>query len=345
MIEVDGSDGGGQILRSSLTLAALTDQSVRVESIRGNRPEPGLKQQHLAAVRTLDRLCGAAVEGATLGSETVTFDPGTITTESIEIDIPTAGSLTLLFDTVLPLATQIDTLVSVTATGGTEVAWSPPLAAHEHVKLPLCRRFGLQASVERHRTGFYPAGGGRATLWLAPSTLTSLDLTDRGSVEQARIYSRASTDLTKSDVPKRQADHARSRLTNANIDVQETIHAIAETDSAGSAITVALVYEHTRVGFDALGERGTPAEKIGEKAVSQALSFHERDAVVDRYLADQLLLFLALSGGEIQIPEITEHVETHCSLLDQFGFEIHIEENRTSAVVSAPGTDPGEIDR
>ncbi|WP_436935038.1 RNA 3'-terminal phosphate cyclase [Halovenus marina] len=345
MIKVDGDDGGGQLLRSSLALAALTDQPVEIANIRGNRPDPGLKPQHLAAVRALERLCEATVEGATLGSETITFDPDALTTDPIEIEIPTAGSLTLLFDAVLPLATRIDDAISVTATGGTEVAWSPPLATHERVKLPLCRRFGLQTTVERQRTGFYPAGGGRATLWLAPSTLDPLSLSQRGDLERVVVDSRCSADLAARDVAQRQAEQAVERLSSGGIDTTERATTVDETDSTGSAITVAFEYERSRAGFDALGEPGTPAEDIADEAVSRALSVHESDAVVDRYLADQLLLFLALSGGEIRIPEVTEHVETHRSLLDQFGFEIHIEENRTSAVVSAPGTDPGDIDR
>jgi RNA 3'-terminal phosphate cyclase (ATP) len=341
VIEVDGSDGGGQLLRSSLTLAALTQQPVRIRHIRGNRPEPGLKHQHLGAVRALEQLCTATVEGAELGSEMVTFEPDGVAPRSINIDIPTAGSLALLFDTVLPLATQIQRPMSVTATGGTEVAWSPPLTAHEHVKFPLCRRFGLQSAVERHRTGFYPAGGGRATLWLAPSTLTPIDLTERGGLKQARIYSRSSADLTRSSVATRQAHAARNRLTEAGIEVQETAQLVSETASTGSALTIVLEYEHTRMGFDALGERDTAADAVADEAVSQALAAHESDAVVDRHLADQLLVCLALVGGQMRIPDVTAHVETHCALLDQFGFEIHLKERDQTALVRAPTpTDP-----
>jgi RNA 3'-terminal phosphate cyclase (ATP) len=327
MLEIDGGEGGGQLLRSGVALAALTGRAVRVSDIRGNRPEPGLKPQHLTAVETLAEVCDADLAGATAGSEEVTFDPGEPQGGRVEVDIGTAGSITLLFDAVLPVAAAIEEPLSVAVTGGTEVKWSPPLATYRAVKLPLVRRAGLHATVERHRTGFYPAGGGRATLQLAPSSPTPLALTDRGSLVGARIISRESRDLAKQTVAGRQAETARSQLQEAGVDVVEEVTATVVTPSAGSALTVALDYERTRAGFDALGEPGKPAEDVAGEAVEQALAFHEGRGVVDRHTADQLLVVLALAGGEMRIPEVTAHVESSLELLDAFGFDIELDES------------------
>lgn len=334
MHDIDGSEGGGQLLRTSLALAVINDTGVRITGIRGNRPEPGLKHQHLTAVNTITAACNGTVNGATLGSEELEFEPGRPAGDHLEVDIGTAGSITLLFDTVFPLAVALSEPLVVTATGGTAVKWSPPLSTYEHAKLPLCRRLGLQAAVERHRTGFYPSGGGRATLSLAPSVVTPLELTTRGELHGVRIYSRESRSLADRNVATRQAGTARARFEAADIEVIEEVVATAETHSAGSALTVVLDYEETHAGFDALGERGKPAEKVAQQVVERALSFHDGDAVVDRHLADQLLVFLALAGGRLAVPELTAHVTSSLDLLSEFGLDVSVDTAADSPVLS-----------
>lgn len=337
MLEIDGGDGGGQLLRSSLALAAVTDTPVEVSNIRGDRPTPGLKAQHLTAVEVLAAVSDASVEGATLGAETVRFDPGDPTGGHVEADVGTAGSLTLVCHAVLPVATVLDTPLAVTLTGGTAVKWSPPLSTYRRVTLSLCRRHGLQAALERHRTGFYPAGGGEATLYLGPSALSPITLTERGQLQGARVVSRASQSLATSDVAKRQADAAADALEGADIPVLERTQTLADTDSTGSALTIQLVYEQTTAGFDALGEPGKPAEDVAAEAIEETLAFHEGQGAVDRHAADQLLVTLALAGGSLVIPERTDHVETNLAVLRRFGFEIGIDESGPTPVVSAPG--------
>lgn len=336
MLEIDGSEGGGQILRSALALAAVTETPVRVTGIRGNRPTPGLKPQHLTVVETLAEITDATVEGATRGAETIEFDPGSPRGGEIAVEIGTAGSISLLFDAILPLATKLTEPLSVTTTGGTEVKWSPPLVTHEQVKLPLCRRFGLHAAIERSRAGFYPAGGGSATLHLQPTDLSTVEASERGELVAARCYSIVSADLVESEVGIRQAESASSRLESRGIDVQTEQISRVETKSTGSALAVELEYEHTRAGFDALGERGVPAEKIATRAVDEALDFHQGDAAVDRHLGDQLLVFLALAGGELSVPSVTDHVATSLDLLEQFGFDCTLDESGEVPTISAP---------
>lgn len=332
MKEIDGSNGGGQLFRSTLGLAVVTEQAVRITGIRGDRPDPGLKPQHLTVLDTLADITDATVSGAQPGADTVEFDPGRPEGGEYTARIGTAGSISLLFDAVLSLASAIEEPLSVTAHGGTEVKWSPPLIVHQQVKLPFCREFGLHASIERHRTGFYPAGGGSATLYLQPTTLQPIAARTRGEFVAARCYSIASRDLTDSDVASRQAAAAVDALESHDLGVSaEQIHRV-EADSTGSALAVELEYEHTRAGFDALGSPGLPAEEVASQAVEDALAFHASGAAVDRQLADQLLVFLAQAGGEMTVPTVTDHVDSSLGLLDRFGFELDVVESDPAVV-------------
>jgi len=335
MKEIDGSEGGGQIFRSALGLAAVTQQPVRITGIRGNRPEPGLKPQHLTVLDTLTEITDATVSGGEPGSSTVEFDPGPPQAGEYTARIGTAGSISLLFDAILPLATAIDEPLSVTAHGGTEVKWSPPLVVHQQIKLPFCRQFGLHASIERHQTGFYPAGGGSATLHLQPTTLSPISADDRGEFVTARVYSIASQDLANKDVASRQAVTAEEQLDSHDLDVRTQQCWSVDTKSTGSALAVELEYEHTRAGFDALGSPGLPAEEVAEQALEEAFAFHTSGAAVDRQLADQLLVFLAMAGGELSIPAVTDHIASSLELLGQFGFELDVEESESQVSISS----------
>ncbi|UPV76558.1 RNA 3'-terminal phosphate cyclase (plasmid) [Halorussus limi] len=364
LLELDGGAGGGQLVRTALALSTVADRPFRMTNVRGDRPTPGLKPQHLAAVDAAAQLCDAEVSGAELGAEELTFRPGSPTGGRVTVDIGTAGSVALLFDALLPVALRLDRPLAVTATGGTDVKWSPTTAHYRRVKLPLVREVGVHAAVECDRTGFYPAGGGEATLWLAPasrSDLTELDLTERGDLTGVRILSTASTDLADADVAERQAVSAVERLREADapsneISVVERTLSSVETASPGSALAVVLDYERTTAGFDALGERGKSAEAVGRKAAERALAFLESDgdrsggktsvrsaeptaAAVDSHTGDQLVVFLALAGGKVAIPEVTDHVRTCVDLVTEFGFEVGIDgrDGDLPPVLTAPG--------
>ncbi|ELZ12238.1 RNA 3'-terminal-phosphate cyclase [Halovivax asiaticus JCM 14624] len=369
MRELDGSNAGGQFLRSALALATIQGRPVRIENVRGDRSTPGLRPQHLAVVETLADICDADIAGADgsspdVGSETVTFEPGfggversgrtrssddstgraaSTTTEAAipsgayDIDLGTAGSLTLLFDAVLPLATRLSAPLTLTATGGTDVKWSPTLDYYRRVKLPLLRRFGLQAALSVDRRGFYPAGGGDVTLHLAPSRLDPIRLDERGTLRGVRVYSTESASLADQNVAERQLRAAMERLEGAVETerdgglVTERVVTTARSDSPGSVIGCRLDFETGIAGTDALGERGKPAERVGEEAANAAIRLVEGAAPVDRHLADQLLVPLALAGGRVRIPAVTDHVEASLSLLDTFGYEMACE--------PAPATD------
>ncbi|WP_439028659.1 RNA 3'-terminal phosphate cyclase [Haloarchaeobius sp. DT45] len=346
MREIDGEAGGGQILRSALTLSALTGDPVTIENVRGSRPNPGLKPQHLAGVEAMEAVCDATVRGASEGSERLVFEPAKPRPGHYDVSVGTAGSITLVFETLLPLATALDGHLSVTVTGGTDVKWSPSMAYYQHVKLPLLRRFGLVAAVEEDRPGFYPRGGGEATLHLAPSSLDPIRLTERGDLRGVRVYSTESSDLSNADVAARQAsgavpdvvsttgDGQDSEETDDGVPLRERVVRTADSPSTGTAVCVRLDYENTVAGFDALGEPGKPAERVGAEAATAATDFHAADAAVDAFLADQLVLPLALAGGRVRIPAVTEHVQTNCQVMAAFDREVSVEQDEGGAILS-----------
>lgn len=336
MLELDGAAGGGQQLRTALALSVADGRPFRMERIRDSRPNPGLRPQHLTAVRVAADLCDADLRGATVGSSTLTFRPGDDRADTISVDVGTAGSLTLVFDTLLPVADWLDTDVQVTATGGTDVKWSPPFDYLRRVKLPFLARFGLDADLSLTNRGFYPAGGGEATLSLSPSSLSSLDVTARGDLESVAVYSVASAGLADADVAERQATHACDLLADAGLPTTDPTVTYAETHSPGTALVVRGAYEQTLVGFDALGERGVPAEAVADGVVADFLTWRDGPGAVDANLADQLLVFLARAGGAVWIPTVTDHVETNLDVIRTFGYAVDCSSRDDgSAVVEA----------
>jgi len=336
MLTIDGEAGGGQMLRTALTLSVITDTPFEMTGIRGDRPTPGLRPQHLTAVELTADLCDADVSDASQGSESLTFRPGSEWETTLTADVGTAGSITLLFDTVLPVATMMDQPLSVVATGGTDVKWAPTIGYYRHVKLPLLARCGLQASVTLDRTGFYPAGGGQATLTAEPTTLSPLALDHRGGLEDVSIYSKASEDLEASEVAARQASHAAELLTDAEFPVTDEHVEYVETYSTGSALVIAGRYQETVVGVDELGEPGLPSEEVAAEAVESFSELHEAGAVVDPHMADQVLVYLALAGGTVRIPRATNHVETNLAVIESFDLPVSISEQDGSSVLTAP---------
>lgn len=335
MIDVDGSDGGGQLVRSAVGLAALLGEPVTVESVRGARDDPGLKHQHVAAVECLAALTAATVEGNRLGSDRLVFDPGTVTPGHYEVDVGTAGATTLVADTLLPLALTIDEPLSVSITGGTDVKWSPPAEYLRQVKLPLLRQFGLSSTVEIDRRGYYPAGGGTLTLHVGPSAVDALQLTERGDHGGIAAFGVASADLEDARVAERLVEAVRDQ-TDEPLD-----HWRVEYDDSpetGAGVVLAAAYDHTTLGASALGEPGTPAETVASTAVERLTEARAGSAAVDSHMADQLLAILALVGGEIRIPRRTDHVDASLKLLDTFGVPVDVTavEGTDEWLVSAP---------
>jgi RNA 3'-terminal phosphate cyclase (ATP) len=346
MLELDGSGGGGQLVRTALACSALTGEPFRMTDVRGARPNPGLRPQHLAAVRAVAAACDAEATGAEEGSEEFEFDPGHVSGGEHEVAVGTAGSVPLVFDAVLPVAYALDAPLSIHATGGTDVKWAPTADHQRTVKLPLVRRAGLEAETSVERRGFYPAGGGRASLSLSPSDPRALELTERGPLRSVAVASVASRSLADREVAERQAEAAVEALESEDtldpgVPVESTVE-YAESTSPGSAVLLRVEYEGSLAGFDALGERGRPAEEVGETPVEAFAEFHAGDtgAAVDAHTADQLVLPLAVAGGTAVIPRVTDHVATNVDLLEAFGADVRIEEaDGPPRIVSEGGFD------
>lgn len=326
MIDIDGNAGGGQLLRSALTCSVLSGEGIHMHNIRGNRSTPGLRPQHLSCVRLMADISNATVSDVEVGSEALRFIPETIVPGEYTINIGTAGSVTLLFDTVLPLASAIEVPLSITASGGTDVKWSPTMSYFRHAKLPLLRQFGVYSTVDVSRRGFYPAGGGMTTLYVFPSTPSSISITQRGDFDTTSIFSGASESLAEQSVAERQAKQLVSELDNDGIDVHHRTALYSSADSAGSFLTAVLKFDNTIFGFDALGERGTPAEAVANGVAADVRSLLDSPATVDQHMADQLLIFLVQHGGTIIAPSVTDHIKTNSQLLSKFGYSVSVEE-------------------
>lgn len=325
------------MLRTALTLSVVRGEEFRMENIRGRRSNPGLKNQHLECVKTAGRISNAEVEGDEIGSEVLVFRPQELNSDPFTANIGTAGSITLLYDTVLPITSQFDSSFRLTVKGGTDVRWSPTFSYLKHVKFSLMQKFGFSGELELEKTGYYPAGGGEANLRTENHSLERFQITERGELERFEIYSKASSELEDQNVADRQGDEAEWMLKNSHISVPvEKNVRYKETDSAGSSLLVKAVYRNSVAGFDALGERGKRSEEVAKEAVQEFKKFHSSEAAVDEYMADQLLVFMALVGGEISIREITSHVETNLEVLEKFGVETSITEDRNISIVVNP---------
>jgi RNA 3'-phosphate cyclase len=317
MLHLDGSygEGGGQILRTALSLAAVLEQPVHIANIRAGRAKPGLRPQHLAGVLALARITNAEVTGAELHSRELTFRPRGLHPGQYLFDVAektgSAGSVTLLAQALLPPLLSADRPSRLTLRGGTHVAWSPPVHYLNHVFLPALAQLGAEAEMTLERWGWYPRGGGEVVLEVRPARrLAGVEWRTPPDYRDFRAIS-ASSRLPE-HVARRQAERLKSRLGG---DLPVDLAPAGGLD-AGSMV---LLYG-PRAGFDALGARGKPAEKVADEAADAFLTFRDRRAAVDRHLADQMVLYLARARGASHFitPEITLHLLTNLWVIEQF---------------------------
>lgn len=338
MLTIDGSqgEGGGQVLRTSLSMAAVLGRDVRIESIRAGRSSPGLAAQHLTSVRAAAEVCGAEVDGAEMGSQTLTFRPGAIRGGEFRFDVGTAGATTLVLQTVLPALLLAPRTSLVQIRGGTNVRWSPPQEYLANVFLPAIAQMGAQVELDCLATGFYPKGGGCIEARITPldAPLRPLRWGERGELRSLRAFSVVSADLPD-HIITRQIDGAREALGSAGV---ATERAHPPTASPGTMLMIAAGFERGRGGFTALGERGVPAESVGRDAGQMAATFLDGDASVDRHLADQLLIYATVASEEscYRTEKVTGHLRTNASTIRQF-LEIDIDADEANGTVSIGG--------
>ena len=322
-LTIDGSygEGGGQIVRSTLALSILTGQPVRIVNIRAGRHKPGLRPQHLTAVHAAATLSEATVEGAEVNSLTLTFQPHTLKSGHFHFDIGTAGAVTLVLQALLPALCWASGKSHLTSQGGTHVSWSPSFHYLDYVFLPMVRHMGLSTKIALQKAGWYPLGGGEVTGKISPVSkngLKALTLNQRGPLRHVRVYALISN--LPDHIAQRECQQAVSQLRTA-LDIEPELEVCKLPAIApGTQVMIVSEFEHTRAGFSAMGKIGKRAERVADEAVDQFLDFYQSDATVDPYLADQLLLYLALADGTSQVVthQLTEHVRTSIWLIEQF---------------------------
>jgi len=344
MLVIDGShgEGGGQVLRTALALATLTGQPVRIEHIRAGRRKPGLRPQHLTAVRAAAAVCGAHLEGDELGSQMLTFAPGSPPRPGeYTFDVAeaarggSAGSVGLVLQTVLLPLALADGESYLTLQGGTHVPWAPPVSYLEHIFLPTMAQMGVTARLELTRWGFYPAGGGEIRVQVVgrEDLLDPITLVERGKLQ--RVWGTAAVMNLPAHIPQRMATRARNVLAEAGLQAQIEPRRLRGA-GPGAGIFLFAEYAHAAAGFTAYGRRGLPAERVAEAACEDLLAHHRSAAPADPHLADQLVLPMALAAGESQVitSRVSQHLLTNTWVVQQFlARELHIE-----GEPGAPGT-------
>lgn len=318
MTVIDGSygEGGGQILRSSLALSMVTGTPFRIEKIRAGREKPGLMRQHLTAVNAATKICDAQVDGAAIGSQSLSFTPGKPRGGDYTFSIGTAGSTTLVLQTVLLPLLLADQPSRLTLEGGTHNPFAPPFDFLAKAYLPLVNRMGPTVRATLERPGFYPAGGGRIVVEIEPAKqLIGFDLSERGELRSRKA--RAIVSNLPRHIAERETKVFAKRL-NWPTDQIETVE-ITGSPGPGNLVTIEVEYEHVGEVFTGFGEVGRPAEAVAMLAVQQYQRYIKSSAPVGEYLTDRLMLPFALAGGgSFRSTGLSRHSQTHLELIRMF---------------------------
>lgn len=332
-IVIDGKEAGGQILRTALGLSAITGKSIKVVNIRGSRPcGGGLKVQHFEGLLAATQLCNAKLTGAELGSREIDFIPGKLEPKELNVNIKTAGSIGLLFQSLQLAAAFTGGDVKVRVNGGSTASmWSPPVQYFQSIFLPIVQKMGYSADIKIIREGFYPKGGADVQMVIHPvKELQAVKLLDRGEVKSIKGISIAGS--LPEHVAKRQTEAAEKILKNecGNVDIETRV---VKSLSPGTSMTVWAECENSILGADAIGERGVPAEKVGAIAANGLMQLLGSNATLDKYMADQILPMMALANGrsEVTVEDVTEHCRTNIAVCEQLlGVKFEIEGRKIS---------------
>jgi len=326
MIDIDGSygEGGGQILRTSVSLSALTMKPVRITNIRAGRRNPGLRRQHMAGIELTGQLVDAYVKGLEVGSTEIEFVPRTRQSGEFSYDVGTAGSISLILQAVLPPAVLSPEPVSFRLRGGTDVAWSPPIDYIRNLFVNVLHQMGPRVEIVQHRRGHYPRGGGSVSCEIIPvKTIQPLNLVQFGELQYVNGISHCVK--LPSHVADRQALSVESTLAEHDM---ETEHIVRESypknkDShlgPGSSIVIwAESRDGIRLGADKLGERGKRAELVGAESAQHLLSELSTEMAIDSHLSDMLVPYLAIATGRsrIGVTKITSHLKTNIWVVER----------------------------
>ena len=319
MIEVDGSygEGGGQILRTSMALSAVTGLPVRISNIRASRKNPGLAPSHATSVEAVAAICDAETEGVYQGSKEIVFKPGALVGGSFDFDVGTAGSISLVLQSCLVPCALARARTQLVIKGGTDVNWSPPIDYMRLVHLPLLEKFGPSCDLEIISRGFYPEGGGEVSVEISPAArLDPVDLGSRGQV--ARIEGVAYAQNLPETVVTRIKHSAQKGLVEfpkVSVDSDKR-----SGHSTGAGLVLAAVCENTILGTSTLGAKGLRSEVIGETTARDLVEVLESGATVDEHMLDQVLPYMALAEGSsvVMAEEMTQHAQTNIWVIEKF---------------------------
>ncbi|HJZ83720.1 MAG TPA: RNA 3'-terminal phosphate cyclase [Polyangia bacterium] len=319
MLTIDGAqgEGGGQILRSSLALSLVTGTPFRMVNVRARRSRPGLLRQHLCALRAAAEVGAAEVSGAELGAREIEFRPGAAGARAGEytFSVGTAGSATLVLQTVLPALVRLVAASALTLEGGTHNPAAPPFDFLAQSFLPLLARMGPLVSATLERPGFYPAGGGRIRARIEPAPLKPLELLQRGALTAPRV--RAVVAALPRTIAEREVARLAARLRGHRSCFQ--VEEVADPIGPGNVVMIELPSAHVTELFTGFGERGVRAEAVADRVAREAEAYLAADVPVGPHLADQLLLPMALAGGgRFRTLAPTAHTRTQIEVLQKF---------------------------
>lgn len=335
MIVIDGSigEGGGQVLRTSLALSLVTGKPFRMEKIRAGRKNPGLLRQHLTAVNAAMQVGQAEVSGNHIGSQQLGFVPGKVAPGNYGFAVGTAGSATLVLQTVLPALMLAGDKSKLVLEGGTHNPFAPPFDYLAKVFLPLINRMGPQIRTTLERPGFYPAGGGKFLVEIEPAaSLNRIELLERGQTvtRQARAMI--------AGLPRRIAERELTLIGQKLSWHPEwlELEIVENSRGPGNIVMIEIASEHISELFTGFGERGVPAEGVADQAVQAARRYLAADVAVGEYLADQLMIPLALAGGGSYTTQpLSRHATTNIEVIRRFldiNVEVETMTNRSSRV-------------
>ena len=322
MLEIDGAhgEGGGQLVRAAVALAAVTGRPVRVSNIRAGRSKPGLAAQHVAAVRAVAGLCGGSVENLALKSSQIEFRPGRRTGGVFKFEIGTAGSICLVLQALIPVVVSGAAPCHVTIGGGTDVRGAPSIDYLQHVLLPLIGRMGARVAFNVRRRGYYPRGGGEVELSVQPGKLHPMRLESPGRL--LRIGGLAHVAGLPLSVAERMRDAAARQLATGTAEprIETTLLEGGQAAGQGGAVVLWAELENSTLGASRVAERGVRAETLGEAAGRELGEDLAAGAALDVHAADQMLVYLALAGGESSFTTraLTSHACTAMWLIEQF---------------------------
>jgi RNA 3'-terminal phosphate cyclase (GTP) len=337
VISINGSFGesGGQIVRTAVAMSCITNKPIKIFNIRSGRDKPGLKAQHLTGINAAAHICGAKVAGNQLRSTEITFAPGRHQHGKFQFNVGTAGSVTLVLQTLVPIAAFGKDCSTFEIIGGTDVHFAPTIDYFEHVFGRNMKIMGLDIAVQEVYRGFYPKGGGKVRIVVHPwKQRKAFDAIKQNKLEHIDVHSISSENLRKAKVAKRQIDGFIEELSPERRKyVTEIKEIYAPSRSAGTSLHAHAHFKNCKLGTVEIGKKGVKAEEVGAYCANKLEKELDNGATVDHRMADQILPFLAFTGGRFKTSRITEHLKTNAWVIQQFLPNIKIDINEKTNIV------------